>query len=162
MPSLKLQMAIILWLNEHKVKKRQALGELCSSEGKAWRSFVVGRMLGPCFKRPFSISLSWTSVISSDQYWFGQNASCGSVFCNIWRKTAPQLAFSVLGASYVSGHCAIEDRPWRRALSRQAGREDWRWVICKLLCGEKQVDGEIFIFECTCPLNMHTCSRLPR
>ena len=43
-----------------------------------------------------------------------------------WRKTGPQLAFSVLWAIDVIGHCAIEDRPRRRALSRRAGRENRR------------------------------------
>ena len=43
-----------------------------------------------------------------------------------WRKTGPQLAFSVLGTIDVTGHCAIEDRPPRRALSRRAGKEDRR------------------------------------
>ena len=36
---------------------------------------------------------------------------------------------SVLGTNYVTDHCAIEDRPWGRALSRRAGREDRRWVF---------------------------------
>ena len=70
-----------------------------------------------------------------------------------WGKTGPQLAFSVIGTNDVTGHCAIEDRPRRRALSRRAGREDRRRFFCKLHCGERQVDGEIFIFGCTCPLS---------
>ena len=44
------------------------------------------------------------------------------------------------------------DRKWGRALSRRAGREDRRRFFCKLHCGETQVDGESFIFGCTCPL----------
>ena len=77
-----------------------------------------------------------------------------------WLKTGPQLAFSVLGTIDVTGHCAIEDRPRRRALSRRAGREDRRRFFCKLHCGERQVDGEIFIFGCTCPLMLTKLRRV--
>ena len=74
----------------------------------------------------------------------------------LWQKTGPQLAFSVLGTNCTTGHCAIEDRPRRRALSRRAGKEDRRQVFCKLHCGERQVDGEIFILGCTCPSRRET------
>ena len=77
------------------------------------------------------------------------------------RKTGPQLVFSVRGANYVTGDCAIDDRLWRRVLSQRAEREDRRQLFCKLHYGERQVDGENFIIGCTCPF-MHIEGALPR
>ena len=46
-----------------------------------------------------------------------------------------------------------------RDVGRCHGQQEERIDIgffCKLHCGERQVDGEIFIFGCTCPLNTRT------
>ena len=53
-----------------------------------------------------------------------------------WRKTGPQLAFSVLGTIDVTGHCVIEDRPRRPALSQRAGREDRRRFFANFIVGK--------------------------
>ena len=108
-----------------------------------------------CSKRQGCVRLSpleTLEAIHPTQTFSGRLRRRASLSSCQWRTTGPQLAFSVLGTIDVTGHCAIKDRPRRRALSWRAGREDRRRVFCKLHCGERQVDGEIFIFGCTCPL----------
>ena len=114
-----------------------------------------------CSKRQGCLRLSpleSLEAIQPTQTYSGRLPKRASLSSCQWRKTGPQVAFSILGTFDVTGHCAIKDRPWRRALSRRAGREDRHRFFCKLHCGERQVDGEIFIIGCTCPLNV---ARLP-
>ena len=105
-----------------------------------------------CSKRQSCVRLSpleSLEAIHPIQTFPGRLRRKASLSSCLWRK----LAFSVLGTNRVTGHCAIEGRPRRRALSRQAGMEDRRQFFCKLHCGERQVDGDIFIFGCTYPLS---------
>ena len=62
-----------------------------------------------------------------------RTASLSSCLCP---KTAPQLAFSVVGTSYVTGHCAIENWPRHRAMSRPEGRYDRRQVFANFIVGK--------------------------
>ena len=60
------------------------------------------------------------------------------------------LHFRSLGLT-TSQVIAQSNRPWRRALSWRAGREDRSRVFCKPNRGERQADGEIFSLGCICP-----------
>ena len=109
-----------------------------------------------CSKRQGCVRLSpqeSLEAIHPIQTFSGRLPRRASLSSSLWRKTGPQLAFLVLGTNRATGHCTIGDWLRRRALSRRAGREDERRVFCNLHCGERQVDGEIFIFGCTCPVS---------
>ena len=118
--------------------------------------FTASLSSNSCSKRQDCVRLSpleSLEAIHPIQIFSGRLRRRASWSSCLWRKTGLQLAFSDFGTNRVTGHCASEGRPRRRALSRRAGREDRRRVFCKLHCGERQVDGEISIFGCSCPLN---------
>ena len=92
-----------------------------------------------CSKRWGCVRLSLLEAIEAihtAQTFSGRPWRRASLSSFLWRKTAPQLAFSVLGTNYVTGHCAIEDRPWGRALPRRAGREGPRRFLQTALWGK--------------------------